>query len=115
MNCGEAIHVKDFNGSYVLRFIAQCEGRFLLISHNASDYRNGYILADWHAVLRELVASTVPAKLIEKILVAEATGRGTYTSMPLTYPLSVKSMAGLLGVPADEVREQLSDLCVEVD
>lgn len=114
MKCGEAVIVKDVHGSYSARFIAQCEGRFLLITHTG-DYRNGYMLTDWHGVLRELVARTVPAKMIEHICHAESTGTGTYNYLPLTYPLPVKGLANLLGVPADEVREQLADLAVEVD
>ena len=48
MNCGEEIRVKDIYGSYVLRFIAQCHGRFMVISHTY-DQRNGYLLSDWKA------------------------------------------------------------------
>lgn len=113
MNCGEAVIVKDNNGAYDCRFIAQCGGRFLLISRTG-DYRNGYILPDWQAVLRELVALAVPAKLLEKIMAAESTGSGLYVNVPLTYPLSATLLAGLFGVDPDEVRAQLADLAVEV-
>ena len=115
MKCGEAIYVKDINGSFVLRFIAQCEGRFLLISNSFTDYRNGYLLSDWHGVLREMVAQTMPAKLIEKVMTAESTATGLYASIPLTYPLSAQGLANVLGVPVDEVRAQLADLAVDVD
>ena len=114
MNCGEAVTVKDQYGSYSVRFIAQCEGRFLQITHTG-DYRNGYMLADWHGVLREIVAKAVPAKMIERIMTAESSAAGLYINVPLTYPLSVRGLADLLGVPADEVRAQLADLAVEVD
>ena len=114
MKCGEAVFVKDIWGNATLRFIAQCEGRFMQISHSL-DQPNGIILADWHGVLRELVAVTVPAKLIEKTRNAESTATGLYVNIPLTYPLSVNGLADLLGVPADEVREQLADLAVDVD
>lgn len=113
MNCGEAIFVKDFYGSIALRCIAQCHGRFMLISHTW-DSRNGYLLPDWHGVLRELVALAVPAKLTEKIMNAESTATGLYVNIPLTYPLPVKGLADLLGVPVDDVRAQLADLAVEV-
>lgn len=114
MNCGEEIRVKDHWGSVRFRFIAQCENRFMVIS-NSLDHLNGYMLPDWHQVLRELVAVTAPGKLIDKVHVAESSPAGRYVNIPLTYPLSAKGLADLLGVPADEVREQLADLAVEVD
>lgn len=114
MNCGEEIRVKDFWGSYAIRFIAQCEGRFLLIS-NSLEPRNGYMLSDWRFALRELVALTVPAKLLEKTYHAESTASGLYHNLPLTYPLSVKGLAALFAVPADLVREQLADLSVSME
>ena len=115
MNCGQEIRVQDTYGATAMRFIAQCEGRFMLISHTF-DHLNGYMLADWRGVLRELVAAAVPAKLIEKTKRVEGIAvNGLYIGFPLTYPLSVKSLADLLGVPADEVRAQLADLAVEVD
>lgn len=115
MKCGEAIYVKDINGTFIVRFIAQCEGRFLLISNNIVDYRNGYMLSDWHGVLREMVAEAVPAKLIEKTRTAESTATGFYANIPLTYPLSAAGLAKVLGVDIDEVRAQLADLAVAVD
>ena len=115
MKCGEAVFVKNVYGANVLRCIAQCEGRFMLISHTW-DQRNGYLLSDWRGVLRELVALAVPAKLIEKTKRAEGTtASNSYVGFPLSYPLSVKSLADLLGVTADEIRAQLADLAVEVD
>lgn len=114
MKCGQAIFVKDLWGSFVLRFIAQCEGRFILISNNLEP-RNGYLLNDWRGVLRELVAVTVPAALVEKTRTAESAWSGLYVNFPLTYPLSVGSLASLLDAPADEVRAQLADLAVETD
>jgi len=113
VKCGEAVFVKDFYGAIVLRCIAQCEGRFMLVSHTF-DQRNGYLLSGWRGVLRELVALTVPAKLIEKTFTVESTATGLYVNIPLTYPLSVKGLAGLFGVPADEVWSELADLAVEV-
>lgn len=83
----------------------------MLISHN-TDYRNGYMLSDWTTVLRELVAAAVPDKLTEHVKVAERVGNGSYVSIPLTYPLSVKGLADLLGIAPDAVRECLSDLAV---
>lgn len=114
MNCGEAIFIKDSWGTNVWRYIAQCDGRFLIISHKW-DQLNGYLLPDWHGVLRELVALTVPAKLTDKVLTAESTATGLWTHIPLTWPLSAKGLADLLGVTADEVRGQLADLAVDVD
>lgn len=114
MKCGQAIYVKDFYGSFVVRFIAQCEGRFLMIS-NGLDGRNGYRLADWRGVFRELIALAVPAKMIEKTRSVEASAFGPYVSFPLTYPLSVSNFVNLLGVPADEVRAELADLAVQAD
>ena len=114
MNCGQEIRVQDVFGAPAVRFIAQCEGRFMVISHSL-DHLNGYLLSDWYGVLRELVALAVPAKLIEKTKRAESTATGLYTAIPLTYPLSVNGLADLLGVGADEVRAQLADLAVDVD
>lgn len=114
MNCGEEIRVLDIYNATAFRFIAQCHDRFILISHTL-DQRNGYLLADWRGVLRELVAVAVPAKLIEKTKRVEGSHSGVYVGFPLTYPLSVRSLADLLGVDADEVRAQLADLAVEVD
>ena len=114
MKCGETIHVRDIFGASVLRCIAQCEGRFMLISF-ARDHLNGYLLPDWHGVLRELVTLAVPAKLTEKTMTAESTATGVYVNIPLTYPLSVKGLADLVGVFPDDVREQLEDLVVVTD
>ncbi len=106
--------VKNFYGAYAVRFIAQCEDRFLMITSNL-DPRNGYMLADWKGVLRELIALAVPAKLLDKTMSAESTGTGLYVAFPLTYPLSVDNFVNLLGVPAAEVRAQLADLAVQTD
>ena len=115
MKCGEVIYVKDPWGTFALRFIAQCGGRFMVISNSVTDYRNGYLLSDWHGVLREMVAQAMPAKLIEKAHTAESTATGLYANVPLTYPLSIPGLASVLGVPADEVRAQLADLAVQTD
>jgi hypothetical protein len=109
MNCGETIFVRDINGSDVMRFVAQCHDRFMLISHGLEPM-NGYILPDWQGVLYELVARTVPAKMIGKQLTAESRREGTYNNVKLAYPLSAGAMAALLGAPVDEVRAQLDDL-----
>lgn len=111
MNCGEEIRVSDINGAVAVRFVAQCHGRFMVISHR--DHMNGWLLADWQAVLRELVALAVPRALIEKTMRAESSTAGTYNSIPLSYPLSVSGLAGVIGVTADDVRAQLDDLAVE--
>jgi hypothetical protein len=113
VNCGEEIRVKDLNGSYAVRFVAQCHGRYMVIAYR--EFMNGYLLGDWKAVLRELVALAVPRRLIEKTMNAESSSGGRYANIPLTYPLSTKGLADLLGVPADEVKEQLDDLLVEAD
>lgn len=114
MKCGQGVIVKDFWGAYTHRFIAQCEGRWLMISHNVLDGRNGYMLADWRGVLREMVAITVPAKMLEKArtIDAVASDDGLYLNFPLTYPLSVANFARLFGVSPDDVRAELSDLAV---
>ena len=115
MKCGQGIYVKDFYGTFVLRFIAQCEGRFLMIT-SGLESRNGYLLADWRGVLRELVATTVPAKLIEKTRSVEAVGgTGLYVGFGLTYPLPVAELARLLDVPADDVRAELADMAVQYE
>lgn len=114
MNCGEEIQVKNIWGSVTLRFIAQCGGRFMQIS-DRGDIPNGYLLPDWHGALRQLVALTVPEKLTEKMMSAASTATGRYAHIPLTYPLSVKGLADVLGAPADEIRAQLEDLAVQVD
>lgn len=111
MNCGQAIDVKDFYGSYAVRFVAQCEGRFLTISYTVANI-NGYMLAGWQRVLRELVALAVPPKLTEKIMSAESVTSGQYVSFPIVYPLSAAQFSSLLGVPADEVKAELEDLAV---
>ena len=115
LKCGDTIFVKDINGSNVRRFIAQCGGRFMLISHTVGDYRNGFILSGWPGVLRELIVQTVPAKLIERALTVESTASGQYVNFPLTYPLSVASLAAALGVEAADVRTLLDDLAVSAD
>ena len=115
MNCGEEIRILDPFGSREVRFIGQCHDRFMVIAHQGHGRLNGYLLDDWKAVLRELVALAVPARLTEKIMTAESTSGGKYARIPLTYPLSTSGLADLLGVPADDVREQLGDLLVEAD
>jgi hypothetical protein len=114
MKCGETIFVKDWSGAWRARFIAQCEGRFMEITHSL-DGHNGYILGDWKGVLRELVALAVPAKLTEHVMQVESTAGGMFIGFPLTYPLSVKGLADLLGVDAADVRGQLEDMAVNAD
>lgn len=113
MNCGAEILVRNIHGANEVRFIAQCEGRFLLISYGG-DWRNGYMLPDWRGVLRELVAMTVPAKLTERLRDVQSAGTGLFYSFPLSWPLSARAIADLMGVPVDEVRAELADLAVEV-
>jgi len=111
MNCGEEIRVKDAYGAHAVRFIAQCHGRFLVISF--LERMNGYFLPNWEAVLRELVALTVPERMPEKILRAESGAAGRYNDIPLSYPLSIAGLAGVLGVTDDEIRTELADLAVQ--
>jgi len=115
MKCGQAVFAKNTYGAVVLRFIGQCDGRFIVVASNVADHRNGYMLPDWRAVLRELVGLCVPAKLAEQTLTAEGAGIPEWVCFPLTYPLAVSGFARLLGVPADDVREQLSDLAVPLE
>jgi hypothetical protein len=115
MNCGEEIRVKDFSGSYAVRFVAQCGGRFMVVSQPRHDHLNGYLLTDWKAVLRELIALAVPRKLVERTLTAESTADGKYHNIPLTYPLSTTGLSDLLSAPIGQVRQQLADLLVEAD
>ena len=114
MKCGQEIHVKDFYGANAVRFRAQCDGLWLVIAYNPS-HLNGFVMPDWRAVLRELVALAVPAKLTERTMRASAIGTGTYVDVPLSYPLSISGLARLLDAPADEVGAQLADLAVSVD
>jgi hypothetical protein len=111
VNCGQAVEVKDFYGAYAVRFVAQCEGRFLTIAYGVP-HINGYMLAGWQRVLRELVALAVPPKLTEKTMLAESMASGRYVSFPIVYPLSAAQFSDLLGVPADEVKAELEDLAV---
>jgi hypothetical protein len=114
VKCGETIFVRDWTGTYVMRFIAQCEGRYLLISHSL-DPRNGFFLMGWRDVLHELVAQAVPAKLsADKHLSAESQTAGSYQNIMLTYPLSARTLAAVLGVPAVDVTAELDDLAVAV-
>ena len=115
MKCGDTIFVRDLNGSNARRFIAQCGGRFMLISHIAGDYRNGFILSGWPGVLRELIVQTVPASLAERAFTIESTANGKYVNFPLTYPLSIMSLAEALGIEAADVRTMLKDLAVSAD
>ena len=114
MDCGQEIRIVDVFRNTTVRFIAMCHGRFMIIAHTPA-HLNGYLLPDWHAVLRELVVLAVPAKLIDRTMTAEAAPGGQYVSFPLTYPLSIKSLADLLNAPPDEVGAQLADWAVEVD
>lgn len=114
MNCGNEIRVKDWYGSIVMRFIAICPDRFIVIT-SAIDGRNGWILNDWRAVLRELITVTVPAKMTDRVRTVECSASEMLYLFPMTYPLSVQSLAGLLGAPVDEVAAQLADLAVAVE
>ena len=115
MECGQVIYLKDINGNYARRFIAQCGGRFILISNSMSDWRNGYIMQDWRAVLRELVAAAQPPALGDHVCSAESAGDGNYHNVPLIWPLPVAELAGVLGVQAYEVREELAGLAVQAE
>jgi hypothetical protein len=115
VKCGQEIHVQDMYRATSVQFVAQCEGIFIIIAHHPASYLNGYRVVGWHAVLRELVALAVPAKLVDRTFTAESTASGQYVNVPLTYPLSVDGLARLLDAPADEVRAQLADLAVSTD
>lgn len=112
--CGEEIQVRDVYQANYVRFVAQCHGRFMVICGNQNDYRNGYLLTGWPMVLRELVALTVPEKMIERRMSAQASPGGVYNNVPLTYPLSVGALAALLGADPDRVRAELEDMAVQV-
>lgn len=117
IECGKSVDVKDVTGAFVVRFIGQCGGRFLTVTGNwGRQPRNGYLLMDWRAVLRELVALSVPRSLeYDKGMTAMSQTGGLYNDLRLTYPLSVKGMAALLGEEVDAVREVLSDLAVQAE
>ena len=115
MKCGQEIRVKDPFGTIVLQFIAQCDNMFIIIARPAVSYLNGYRVFGWQALVRELIALVVPAKLTEKRHDAESTASGQYVHVPLTYPLSVDGLAKLFDAPPDEMRIQLADLAVQMD
>ena len=114
MKCGQEIQVKDPWGASVVQFIAQCDDLFIIIAR-APPHLNGYRVVGWKPVLRELVALTVPAKLVDKRHDAQSTASGQYVHIPLTYPLSAAGLARLLDAPVDEVRAELADLAVAFD
>ena len=105
--------MRDYFGANTVRFVAQHDGRYLSISH-VSDYLNGHTHASWRSVLRELVSIAVPAKLTEKASICEGSPGGVYYSFPLTYPLSVRSMAAIMSQPVEQVRAELDDMAVPV-
>lgn len=116
--CGSAIEVIGLDGGLAVRFVAQCGGRFMVISNMSYQRtaRNGNLLAGWRDLVRELVALTVPRSLaMDKAFdVAGVTG-GLYRRFRLTYPLSVSELAGLVGESADDVRALLADLAVQAE
>jgi hypothetical protein len=114
MRCGQQVEVIDVYGACTVRLIAQCEGRFLLISHSW-DRLNGMYLPDWHSALRELITLAVPGRMTEKIQRARSAASGLYVDIPLAYPLSAKGLADLLMADEAEVRAQLADLAVMMD
>jgi hypothetical protein len=113
MNCGETVFIKDIFGSYAKRIVAQCGGRFMLITHGLDPY-NGNILMDWRQALDHLIMVTVPSKLLDKQMTAESHIGGSYIMMPLTYPLPITAMAELFGLEPVQVRAYLDDLAVQV-
>lgn len=116
MKCGETIFVRDIDGSYRVRFIAQCGGRFLAVTHCGTvtgTCLNGMILIDWKAVLRELVALAVPNSMIDKLQHVHTTAGGGYVDLALGYPLQASQLAQVLGgADVDEVLDMLHDLAV---
>jgi hypothetical protein len=98
-----------------MRFIAQCEGRFMLISYAVGDYRNGMLLQDWRPVLRELVGLSVPSGLTEMMHAVQSAASGLYVSFPLSFPLPVAELGHLLGVTPASVRAALEDMAVRYD
>jgi hypothetical protein len=115
IGCGQEILVRDVFGQNAVRFIGQCGGRFMTIS-NIREPRNGYLLSDWRGVVRELVAMTVPASLRpDKGLDAMSHADGKYHHLPLSYPLSISGLAGLLGEDPVDVAALLKDLAVQAE
>lgn len=115
LKCGEAIEVRDLLNTTVARYMAQCDGRFLLITYGAQPF-NGMLLMDWRAVLRQLVGRAVPAKLqYESAFSAQSMGSGLFRHLVLAYPLPVSDLAGLLDEDLAEVRAVLNDLAVQTD
>ena len=116
MECGQAVDLKDIYGQRPIRFVAQCGGRWLMISHSLTNPRNGYMFSDWRGVVRELVAMAVPRSLeTERGYRAESLAGGLFHDIPLSYPLSVQGIAGVVGEDIEAVRELLADLAVQAD
>jgi hypothetical protein len=113
MKCGETVFVKDMFGSYAKRIVAQCDGRFMLITHGLDPY-NGNILHDWRQALDHLIMVTVPGKLLDKQMTAESHISGSYINVPLAYPLPITPLAELFGLEPVQVRAYLEDLAVQV-
>jgi hypothetical protein len=114
MKCGEEIRIADMLGSVNTRFIAQCNGWFLVVDNKQNSYINGYRLPNWQSVMREMVAMTVPVALVEKTMYVESSTKGMYNRLPLSYPLSVKGLADILDVPGEEVSAELTDILVPI-
>jgi hypothetical protein len=113
MRCGETVFVKDIFGSYAKRIVAQCDGRFMLITHGLDPY-NGNILHDWRQALDHLIIVAVPAKMIDKQYAAESHVNGSYINVALAYPLPITPLAELFGLDPADVRAHLDDLAVQV-
>lgn len=114
LGCGEAVEVRNAWNTTTVRFVAQCGGRFLVISNNAQPV-NGLMLHDWRAVVRQLVALAVPHSLQHMGQQARSLAGGLYHDLMLTYPLSAAGLAALIGEDDGSVRDLLADLAVQAE
>ncbi len=115
--CGQAIEVVDVFGASSQRFMAQCGGNWLVINHQPGQPYNGLVVGGWQDVARQLIALAVPASLYPTNG-RHARGIGTgslFHDVPLSYPLSVSQLAGLLDEPPADVASLLDDLRVQAE
>lgn len=110
MKCGEEIRLLDINMNHAARYVAMCDDRWMRISDTPGDFKNGWLMIGWKAVLHDIIPLTInnkPEHFAYSI-------QSRQERVILMYPLSVSALARVFQVTPDEIGIELTDLLIKV-
>jgi hypothetical protein len=117
LSCGDEVFVRDINGATLTRFVWQCGGRWLALQRDGAlppdhplNMHNGYA-GDWRWLLAYLMKA---ARLAREGHEWAAVGGHSGWYIQLGPVVRVSELAGLIGMPPDDVRAELADYVIQV-